>query len=715
MLEDNFAGVLPVDDFFEKFLPLPDADASSKIDAIVIECSDELKDAKLAASKAWRTGKENDMAAAFIKYLEAIVSEFKEKDRKPFILDTHNTIFESLDEGDHYTKPDITCSRPGTTTAPRAWADAGTVIELKHKTDVFGEKKTKDSLEIHINDSLDSRHALVQLAKSARSLLMALNACHAFVVSVFGNGMARIFRFDHSSFWATEAFNWTTDHTVFPRFLFCLYPPKVPIGHMHGHDDTISLPTEEEKESMFELLHKHEFYRGMFKSQESATKESFWVTAVRFRDVGGKRVPEPVQCFTIGPALWTSDGLFSRATQVYRVILKEDLHMPLPPIYALKDVWRQACRRPEIDFYDVIAKYCEKHKLPTEGMAKCHGSLDLSVSTPTSDWEPTLHRTCLKPKDSSLERCHTRSLLTPIGSPLKSFPSTKTMVQAIYSAVLHHEMAYKAGVLHRDISDGNVLFQEGTEKGFLLDWDYAEFTQDGLASFNEWFPERKDERQQYEDINKSLKDMTGTLPFVSIQILKDIHHQVPHAPHHDLESIYWLLIWMILRYTEHIDPNGRNACGALFDARGHREKAGWLLDPSPVPLGPLFTLVDDLRNNVWLQNQPGPAVPLTHEMVLKCFNDGIQSNEWPVADAALEFVLPSQNPIKNAKAESLLRTAVENKSEKARVSQVGSAKRRRNHQDDEEDVNATGGSSAGSKDADISTRTRSASKKAKAK
>ncbi|KAJ7175363.1 hypothetical protein C8R46DRAFT_891106 [Mycena filopes] len=617
-------------------------------------------------------------------------------------------IFPPLDKGDHYTKPDIACSRPGLKNVRPEWSDTGTVIELKFRTDIFDATGK-------INDSDDSRHALVQLAKSARSLLMGLNACYVYVVSVFGSGMARIFRFDHSGFRATNAFEWTTDTgaKIFPTFFYRLYHPKgAPSrkgpGRMDGHDDTVWTPTQAEKTSIYKALKTHPFYSTMFSDQKHATSESLRVQVVHVVD----KIPQVVACFTIGSALWTSDALFGRGTQVYRVILEKDLKTPNPPVYALKDAWRQRCRRPEIDFYDVINKYCKENNIT--GMAECHGSLDLSVSpAPPITWDTSLHQTRSTPTDNSmLERCHMRSLLTPIGTRLELFPSTKVLVGALHTAIQHHETACKAGVLHRDVSDGNVLLQEGPEEpqGFLLDWDYAEFTPQGLENFNAWFPERADEKQ-YEDIDKSLKDMTGTLPFVSIEILKQT---VAHAAHHDLESFYWLLIWMILRHTDH--KSGPNACGELFDPVGHATKWGWLNALTPIAPGQLFKLAEKLRVKVKKQN-PGDDAPddsdgdsdsndsdedakptvrytLTHTKVLALFRKGLSKAGWPTDDAATEFVLPSLDPAKNTKIESLRRKTLEK----------AASSLKRGREEVQEDVVSEG----------TGPRTRSATKKRKA-
>ncbi|KAJ7729683.1 hypothetical protein DFH07DRAFT_895508, partial [Mycena maculata] len=624
MLRENFAGIVPVDGFLEKYLPRSRGEAS-RIDRIVTNASPQLA---AAGKKVSTATNENDISAPLIEYLEQVVSGF-DGQSKPLIHDTHKVVFPSLDDESTkqgYTKPDITVTQPGMKKAPAKWqwAYAGTVIELKHDTDVFDDHDK-------INKSLASIKALVQLAKSARSLLMASGSCHVYVVSVFDKSWARIFRFDHSGFRATAKFNWITAPTIFPTFFHRLYNPPRRKGHMWGADDTVFVPTANEKTRMYKALRKNRFYADLYPALKDATENSLWIKAVHLPVApdGTRGTPQVVKCFTIGPLLSNADGLFSRATRVFRVLLEEDSDHDTPTVYALKDAWRQECRRPEIDFYDVIAKYCADPNNGVDpilraGMAKCHGSVDLSVVNSGLGHDAALHKTCSSVARKSqseeeqsrvgqsgeekreeagsgaFERCHMRSLLTPVGAPLNGFKSTKSLAQAIQSAIMHHEIAFNAGVIHRDVSEGNVLFEEVVEsgkqpQGFLLDWDYAEFTETGLKAYQKWFPERAAADQLYTSIDKSLKDMTGTLPFMAIAIIGNF---ATHGPHHDLESFYWLLVWMILRHTNHTHGEGSMACSNLFDRSGIVMKRSWLLDDTPSGPSPLLAIVDQLRRDV---------------------------------------------------------------------------------------------------------------------
>jgi hypothetical protein len=276
-----------------------------------------------------------------IAYLEDLMSTFATRNR-PVVRDTHNKPFNTLDGG-HDTKPDITISRPGFPTNSNSkltkWAQAGTVIELKWTTDIF------DADGVH--DSMESRAALVQLGKSARSLLMASGGCHVYVVACFKKGMARILRFDRAGFRATHAFNWLDEtYDVFPTFFYRLYNPNGHPSRMDGDDYTIQPPSQLEKKLLYAALCKHDDYAKRYPTIEEAATDlehSRRITAVRFVTEDNKRVPKLVDCFTIGSDISYKDGLFGRATRVYRVILREDFGEQKPTIYVLK-VCSFSCR-----------------------------------------------------------------------------------------------------------------------------------------------------------------------------------------------------------------------------------------------------------------------------------------------------------------------------------------------------------------------------------
>ncbi|KAJ7267440.1 hypothetical protein C8J57DRAFT_365997 [Mycena rebaudengoi] len=567
------------------------------------------------------------------------------------------------------------------------WSRIGTVMELKFKVDIFRDDGNDQDPASYFIKSEAASEALVQLAKSARSLLMASRNCFVFVIAIFGieeNAKARLFRFDHAGYRVSTAFPWLEEPKVFARFFYGLYNPTQADVDMHGGDETISLPTPVEKKRMLKLLKTNPLYKD---SSSKATANSRWVRAAK-KDEKGNSVE--VRCFTVGPPLSQSDGLFSRATRVDRVLIENDTALQ---VYALKDSWKQVALRPEIDFYDVIAQYCKEEDINMVdiGMAQCHGSLDLSAKNRTS------HLTCLAAYEN-IQRCHMRTLLTPVGVPLKEFASTKQLVAALRNAIRHHEIALAAGVMHRDVSEGNVLFNEAALElktddhlkiqGFLVDWDYAAFTVQGLENFNKLRGyDGKVSPEGYQLINKGLKDLTGTFAFLAIQILEaSTKGGIAHEACHDLESFYWLLTWMILRHTAHVHYDENLACHELFDARTDKQaavrKANWITQLTPLPKLPLLGLVglrhlaEALRRMVELQNPvvreydslllsdapstPTSSKPMTHADILNFF-DRVLALPWLNDPKAQVFVAPStttQAKEERGTASSLIKEAI---------------------------------------------------------
>ncbi|KAJ7172088.1 hypothetical protein C8R46DRAFT_1190073 [Mycena filopes] len=623
-LQDNFRGELSVDAFFDEYLPKPSTETDDLIPGIVEQSARLFAEAGEAAARA---KKEIQYGTQLLEYLEAIVSKFP-SDTKPAFFDTKGIRFPSIGEEDHQTAPDITGGLPGgpLTKANCTWTNAGTVLELKINVHIFKDGKIKDAV--------DPQKALTQLAKSARSLLAGGRFCFVFVVAVVKT-QARILRFDRSGFRTSAAFNWTKKENahLIPTFLWRLYNPDAPRNRIYGADPTVSIPTQDEAEKMFKLWQETSSYEKTPPAERlsfaAATHDSRWLKA--------SKNGADVRCFTIGLPLFESEGLFSRATRVDRVVIEDD---PEPTVYALKDAWRQACRRPETDYYDVIAKHCEVKGHSTEGMARCLGSLEFPE-----------HRTNSAAQDAQ-QRCHIRSLLTPVGLPLNKFPSSKQLILALQNALAHHEIAHEAGVMHRDISEGNILFDEATGKGFLVDWDYAEFNEVGKRNWQNWFPERATSNE-YTALHKSLKDVTGTFPFIAIELLEK--ENTRHEAWHDLESFYWLIIWVILRYTAHTHIDKNAACHNLFDARDVATmKRGWLSKNIPLKKDtPLFDLATGICLLVSAQNPlpaqvrgkvpmppgfspptaPAPVVNVTHENMRYMFKAVVELESWATFDS----------------------------------------------------------------------------------
>jgi serine/threonine protein kinase len=97
-----------------------------------------------------------------------------------------------------------------------------------------------------------------------------------------------------------------------------------------------------------------------------------------------------------------------------------------------------------------------------------------------------------------------------------------------------HYALWQAGVLHRDVSPGNLMWywgEDGTLVGVLNDYDLS-----SLATVQG--PEGN--------------ERTGTVPFMAIDLLTEQGQrgEVKHLYRHDLESFMWVLVWVSFRYKD---------------------------------------------------------------------------------------------------------------------------------------------------------------------
>jgi serine/threonine protein kinase len=107
-----------------------------------------------------------------------------------------------------------------------------------------------------------------------------------------------------------------------------------------------------------------------------------------------------------------------------------------------------------------------------------------------------------------------------------------------------HQKLFERGILHRDISIGNVLITEDETKGFLIDLDHAI-----RINRNE---------------NSGENGRTGTKVFMSIGLLLQKDDQCrPHSFMDDFESMFWLLFWICVHYS---GPDGTRVKSTPYEA-----------------------------------------------------------------------------------------------------------------------------------------------------
>lgn len=142
-------------------------------------------------------------------------------------------------------------------------------------------------------------------------------------------------------------------------------------------------------------------------------------------------------------------------------------------------------------------------------------------------------------------RVHRRVILSDHGIPIYEAASRGLLLGALADCIQGHEsLRQKAGLLHRDISIGNLMVGKDS-RGFLIDLDLAIKEERVAAS--------------------GAKGKTGTRAFMAIGALLGEQHSFMH----DLESFFWVLFWICI----HCDGPGEGKVVAEYDMWNYADTA----------------------------------------------------------------------------------------------------------------------------------------------
>jgi hypothetical protein len=165
-----------------------------------------------------------------------------------------------------------------------------------------------------------------------------------------------------------------------------------------------------------------------------------------------------------------------------------------------------------------------------------------------------------------LNRVHTRLVIAPVGRSLLAFATYTELLTALRDAIAGHRHMYtKHRILHRDVSVNNIIItnpttSDGTSTiGVLIDFDLAiDTTRENCSGASH---------------------RTGTFDFMARGVLKGNEQ---HTPLHDLESFFYVLLWLCIYYgkggqrrspepqhTVFANPSAGNKLEAANDAKGN--------------------------------------------------------------------------------------------------------------------------------------------------
>ncbi|KAF5327225.1 hypothetical protein D9619_005082 [Psilocybe cf. subviscida] len=255
--------------------------------------------------------------------------------------------------------------------------------------------------------------------------------------------------------------------------------------------------------------------------------------------------------------VFRSKTIRGRGTTCWRAVRDDN---PNGPEYAIKDTWTDTSRTTEEELMEIlegvegipILVAAEKlnHEDGRDVTSYFHQNVEQKRTTSKGKTKGE-HK---KQKRTIEVRQHWLLVMTPFAQPLPSFSSKKELLSALVDALKAHEGMLMRHVLHRDISLDNIMIyspatkpkktncdsdtagepedapSSAMKKGLLIDVDYSVVLP----------------KEGSQDRKTAIGHRTGTLPFMAIEILEG--ETSSHGSHHDLESVFYVFIWICIFY-----------------------------------------------------------------------------------------------------------------------------------------------------------------------
>ncbi|RPD54996.1 hypothetical protein L226DRAFT_616630 [Lentinus tigrinus ALCF2SS1-7] len=234
-------------------------------------------------------------------------------------------------------------------------------------------------------------------------------------------------------------------------------------------------------------------------------------------------------------------------------------------------------------------------------------------------------------QETCRERSQMRIVVKDVGRPLDQFTSMHELVRAVLAAIEGHRTALESAgtILHRDVNLGNILVSS----------DPTPSSSGASVS------------------DASRKERTGNYQFMAMEILEEGPGQVIPGVHHDLESIYWVLLWIVLRHTRHSLGQAYYKTIFKFGSRteGANCKNAWFFSNSVARKqlvvegnAPLSTLLRDFKALIYraswvIEQYEGNRVLLESASILAIFRKAIEDPEqWPKDDIVPCTLVPEK-------------------------------------------------------------------------
>ncbi|GJJ15493.1 hypothetical protein Clacol_009771 [Clathrus columnatus] len=271
-----------------------------------------------------------------------------------------------------------------------------------------------------------------------------------------------------------------------------------------------------------------------------------------------------IKYYTIGLPVWNSLSLLGRGTSIWRVSASPSKSLETGIFLILKAAWRQSNRPSE-------SAIMQRVKGSHDGLVQYAQGSDVFFPSSTAISPAKITTANLRNLNHNVEG-DTTILHRTVGRPIWEFDSYLEFFLAIKAALNAHKFLPDQGILHRDISAGNVLLSSNpnapdSQKGFLTDLEFARIDDGTLETKNIipvpslFNPNRVKEMTAPTTRTHTTWTppprgavLTGTVQFMALELVSSLSQttrQPIHRIHHDVESFIWVMYYGILRRLEY--------------------------------------------------------------------------------------------------------------------------------------------------------------------
>ncbi|OJT07892.1 hypothetical protein TRAPUB_1215, partial [Trametes pubescens] len=270
-----------------------------------------------------------------------------------------------------------------------------------------------------------------------------------------------------------------------------------------------------------------------------------------------------VRHFLVGEPNFQAPGVAGRGTRGYVALDADNID---GQFYYLKDAWRVVSR--QIDKEGKILQFLNKNGVKYIPTLECHGD----IISPTIQLTKTnqLWKDLHKRKTSAVcpfkKHQHYRIVVKEVGQEMAKFERGRQLIHALWCCIFAHSEAYAKGIIHRDISAGNLLryFDQSTGQwcGLLNDWEMAKDTSS-----------KRSKGRQHDRMVSGLGTIhllfelimsdQGTWQFMSAAALEAPRKQI--GVEDELESFFHVLLFLAIRFLRHNCDNVAAFVHAYFD------------------------------------------------------------------------------------------------------------------------------------------------------